>query len=96
MIEFEIYPNINGFLKWKISKDASYIEENKKVTGKICILNLRNKIKSIFATVIIRYQEKKKMTKEAGELIVKSTYKLKNSTMFVHFRSTIDKNRSRT
>ena len=67
-----------------------------KVTGKICILNLRNKIKSIFATVIIRYQEKKKMAKEAGELIVKSTYKLKNSTMFVHFRSTIDKDRSRT
>ena len=55
MIENEIYCYVNGFLKWNISKKTSYVIGNKKLFfGKICILNLRNKRKSIFARVIIR------------------------------------------
>ena len=54
IIENDIYCNINGFLKWNISKKTSYTIGNKKFFGKICILNLRNKRKSIFAKVIIR------------------------------------------
>ena len=54
MIENEIYCYVNGFLKWNISKKTSYVIGNKKFFGKICILNLRNKRKSIFARVIIR------------------------------------------
>ena len=49
MIENEIYCYINGFLKWNTSKKPSYILGNKKFSGKICILKLRNKRKSIFA-----------------------------------------------
>ena len=45
MIENEIYCYINGFLKWNISKETSYIVGNKNFFGKICILNLRNKKK---------------------------------------------------
>ena len=48
MIENEIYCHINGFLKWNISKKTGYVVGNKKFSGKICILNLRNKRKSIF------------------------------------------------
>ena len=58
MIEKEIYCYANGFLKINISektsKKTSYIVGKKKFFGKICILNLRNKRKSIFAGVIIR------------------------------------------
>ena len=54
MIENEIYCYVNGFLKWNISKKTSYIIGNKKFSGKICILNLKNKRKSAFARVIIR------------------------------------------
>ena len=54
MIENEIYCYINDFLKQNISKKTSYIIGNKKFSGKICILNLRSKRKSIFARVIIR------------------------------------------
>ena len=54
MIENEIYCYVNGFLKWNISKKTSYIIGNKKFSGKICILNLRNKRKSIFARIFIR------------------------------------------
>ena len=39
MIEKEIYCYVNGFLKWNISKKTSYVIGNKKVFGKICILN---------------------------------------------------------
>ena len=57
MIEKEIYCNVNGFLKINISektsKKTSYIVGKKKFFGKICILNLRSKRKSIFARVII-------------------------------------------
>ena len=53
MIENEIYCYINGFLKWNVSKKTSYIVRNQKYFGKICIRNLRNKRKSIFARVII-------------------------------------------
>ena len=35
-------------------KKTSYIVENKNFFGKTCILNLRNKRKSIFARVIIK------------------------------------------
>ena len=55
MIENEIYCYINGFLNWNISKKASYIGGNKKCSGKICTLNLRNKTKGAFAIVITRY-----------------------------------------
>ena len=54
MIEKEIYCYANGFLKWDISKETSYIAENKKFFGKVCILKLKDKRKSIFARVIIR------------------------------------------
>ena len=54
MIENKIYWYVNGFLKWNISKEPSYIVGNKKPFGKIWIFNLRNKRKSIFARVIIR------------------------------------------
>ena len=54
MIENKIYCYINGFLKWNISKKTSHIVGNKTFSRKICILNLRNKRKSIFAEVIIR------------------------------------------
>ena len=45
MIENEIYIYVNGFLKWNISKDTSYMVGNNTFFGKICILNLRNKKK---------------------------------------------------
>ena len=54
MVQNGIYCYINGFLKWNVSKKTSYVVGNKKVWGKICILNLRNKRKSTFARVIIR------------------------------------------
>ena len=54
IIENKIYCYINGFLQWNISKKTSYIVGDKEFFGKICILNLRNKRKSIFARVIIR------------------------------------------
>ena len=53
MTENEIYCYINGLLKWNTSKKTSYIVGNKKLFGKICILNLGNKRKGIFARVII-------------------------------------------
>ena len=43
MIENEIYRYVNGFLKWNISKNTSYIVGNKKFTRTISVLNLRNK-----------------------------------------------------
>ena len=58
MIENEIYYYINGFLKWNIGKKTSCIIGNKKFSGKICILNLRNKRKSTFARVITKEMEK--------------------------------------
>ena len=45
---------INVFVKWNISKKFSYIVGNNKFFGKICILDLRNKRKSIFTRVTIR------------------------------------------
>ena len=54
MIKNEIYCYINDIFKWNISKKTSYIVGNKKFSGKICILNLRNKRKSIFVGVVIR------------------------------------------
>ena len=47
MVENEIYFYDNGFLKWNINKNTSYIVENKTFTGKICLLSLRNKRKSM-------------------------------------------------
>ena len=43
VIENEIYCYVNGFLKWNVSNETSYIVGNKKCFGKICILNLRKK-----------------------------------------------------
>ena len=54
MIENEIYYHTDGFLNWNISEKTSYIVGNKKFSRKICIINLRNKRKSIYARVIIR------------------------------------------
>ena len=105
MIGNEIYCYINGFLKCNISKKSSYIIGNKKFTRKICVLNLRNKTKSVFARVIVRYYVWKKNTKETGKIMIKSTYRWNNWTRFrkcitrgkvVHFRSTINTSRSRT
>ena len=73
MIENKIYCYINGFLKWNNSKKIIYIVRNKKFTRRICILNLRNKRKNIFARAIIRYYMWKKITKETGKIIIKST-----------------------
>ena len=83
----------------------SYIVGNKIFTGKIYILNLRNKRKSIFAIVIFRYYGWKKIIKATGKIIIKCTYCWNNRTKFrkcittgklVHFRSTIDTSKSRT
>ena len=68
MIENEIYCYINGFLKWNISKKTSYIVGNKKFSGKISILNLRNKRKSIFAKVIIRYNDERRSERKRVRL----------------------------
>ena len=104
MIENEIYCYIDGFLKWNISEKVSYIIWNKKFTKKMCILSLRNKRKSIFERVIIRYHEWKKITKETDKIMIKNTYRWNNRMKFskfitrgkfVLFRSTIDTNRSR-
>ena len=105
MIENEIYCFIDGFLKWNISKKSSYIVGKKTSSGNFCILNLRNKRKSIFARVIIRNKRLKKITKETVKIIIKSTYRWNNRTKFrkwitkgefVHFMSTIDASRRRT
>ena len=105
MIENEIYCYINGVLKWNIIKKTSYIVVNKKFTRNIFVLNLRNKRRSIFARVIIRYYRWKKITKQMSKIIIKSTYRGNNRTKFrkciargklVHFRSTIDTSRRRT
>ena len=48
MIKNEIYCYISGLMKWNINKKTSYIVESKKFCGKIYILNLGNKTKSIF------------------------------------------------
>ena len=42
-----IYIYINGFLKGNISKKTSYMVGNKKISGKTCILNLRNERKRV-------------------------------------------------
>ena len=104
MIKNDIYCYINGFLKWNISKKTSYIVRNKEVSREICILNLRNKRKRIFGRIIIRNSRWKKITKETGKIIIKSTYRSNNWTKFrewitkrefVHFRSSINTNRNR-
>ena len=99
MIEIEIYCYITGFLMWNVSKKTGYIVGNKKSSGKICIRNMRNKRKSIFARVIIRHSGWKKIAKKTGKIIVKKAYRWINwrkfrksitTGKFVHFRSTID------
>ena len=47
MIGNEICCYSNGVLNWNVSKKTSYIVSNKKFTGKICILDMRNKAKSV-------------------------------------------------
>ena len=63
-------------------KKTSYIIGSKKFTRNIYILNLRNKRKSIFARVIIRFYRWKKITKETGKIIIKSIYRWNNRTKF--------------
>ena len=105
MIENEIYCYVNGFLKCSVSKKTSYIVGNKKILGKIYILNLRNERKSIFERVFVRCYGWKEITRETGKIIIKSTYRRNNRTKFtnillggklVRFKSTIDTSRSRT
>ena len=67
MIENEIYCYINSFLKWNISKKTSYIVGKNKFFGKICILNLRNQRKSIFARVIIRTKGERRSQRKRAE-----------------------------
>ena len=43
MIENEIH--VNGFLKWNISKETSYIIGNKEFFGKICFSSNQNQLK---------------------------------------------------
>ena len=104
MIKNDIYCYIDGFLKWNISKKSSYIVRNTELSREICILNLRNKRKRIFARIIIRNWRWKKITKEMGKIIIKSTYRSNNWTKFreritkrefVHFRSPINTSRNR-
>ena len=73
-------------MKWNISKKSSYIVGNKEFTRKICILNLRNRRKSIFAKVIISYYRWKKITKKKDKIIIKSAYGWSN---WVKFRKCI-------
>ena len=91
--------------KWNITKKTSYIVGDKKFSGKICILNLRNKRPTIFARVIIRYWGWNKIAKKTRKIIIKSAYRWNNRRKFrkwitrwkfVHFWSTIDTSRSRT
>ena len=105
MIENKIYCYVNGFLKWNISKNTCYIVGNKKFTSKICVLNLRNKRKSIFQRVIIRYYRWKKITKETSKIVIKSTYEENIRAKFrkcitrgklLPFTITIDTSRSNT
>ena len=105
MIVNEIYCYANDFLKWNISRKTGYIVGNKKLFGKICILSLRNKRKSIFPRIISRNQRWKKITTETGKIVIKSTCRWNNRTKFrkwiswgefVHFSCTIDTSRSRT
>ena len=66
---------------------------------------MRNKGKSIYARVIIRFYGREKITKETVKIIIKSACRCNNQTKFtkcitkgklVHFRSTIETNRGRT
>ena len=68
MIESEINCRINGFLKWITSKETSYVVGKKKISGKICILNLRNKRKSIFARVIIGTKDERRLQRKRVRL----------------------------
>ena len=52
IIENEIYCYVNDFLKWNFSKETSYIVGNKKLFGKTCILNLRNKF--LFTNILLQ------------------------------------------
>ena len=78
MIGNEIFYYVNGFFKWNIGKKTSYVIGTKNFLGKICVLYLRNKRKSIFARVIIRNKRCKKITKETGKITIKSTYRWNN------------------
>ena len=82
MIENKFHCYVNGFLKWNISKKTSDVKGNKKIFGKICILNLRNKRKSIFAGVINMNQRSEKIIKETDKIIIKSISRWNNRTKF--------------
>ena len=71
MIHSEVYCFFSGLLKWNNSKKTSYVVENKKLPGKVRVLNLRNKRKNVSERVIIRYYGWEKITKEKGKIIIK-------------------------
>ena len=71
MVENEIYCYVNGFLKLNLSKETSYIIGNKKFFGRICILNLRNKRKSIFARVILGTKGESRSQRKRARLKLK-------------------------
>ena len=96
-----------SMVSWRgiLVKRLVTLYETRIILKKICILNLRNKRKSIFARVIIRNLRWKKITKETSKIIIKSTYRWNNGMKFrkwitrwefVHFSSTIDKSMSRS
>ena len=60
MIENDIYCYDYGSLKWNISKETTDTLGSKKSFGKICILKLRNKRKSLCKS----NQEKLKMKED--------------------------------
>ena len=67
MIENKICCYINGFVKWKIS----YIVGNKKLSGKICFFDLRNKRKSVFARVTISAKDESTSQRKRARLQLK-------------------------
>ena len=82
MIKNEIYSYINSFLKWNISKKTSYIVRKEKFSGKIFILNLRNKRKSIFADTskFKKFNEDPTLKREAS--LERFYRKLKQKNLF--------------
>ena len=73
MIENEIYCYITSLLKWNTGKTNDIVGK-KKCSENICIPNLKNKRKSIFARAIIKYEGWKKIAKEMGKILIKSYY----------------------
>ena len=68
MIENEICCYMNGFFKWSINEKTSYIVGNKKFSGKISILILKNKRKSIFGRVSVGTKGERRSQRKRARL----------------------------